>query len=283
MGGAWGDDPWRRYAYRWYDERGWTEHVSDGVNEALDQPGDRQVFAAPSAPSAPTGPVWIEQPSTVRVEPTPVTMSAVLGSSSPAPRRWPLMVLGMIASFALGGWIFSGGDDDQPVGVSSVEDAVDTTVLGIDDPADEPTPVLLPTTTENTVPVAPSLPAPVTLPVDPSAPAPVTIGTLPLPVSDAERAARNDGAIDPFEQATIDLIIAGFGMPAPTREELLAMGTTLCQAAAASPTMAELEAAIIGPMTSAALPPLQWGFLAGAAGGTLCLDELVRLGIVPAM
>ena len=64
---------------------------------------------------------------------------------------------------------------------------------------------------------------------------------------------------------------------------VLAIGATLCQAAAASPTMAELEAAIIGPMTSGPLPPLQWGFLAGAAGGTMCLDELVRLGVAPAM
>lgn len=70
-------------------------------------------------------------------------------------------------------------------------------------------------------------------------------------------------------------------MPASTGEEVLAIGATLCQAAAASPTMADLEAAIIGPMTSGPMPPLQWGFLAGAAGGTMCLDELVRLGVAP--
>ncbi len=268
MGGAWGDDPWRRYAYRWYDERGWTEHVSDGVNEALDQPGERQVFAAPSAPSAP---VWNESSSTVRVEPTPVTMSAVLGSStSPAPRRWPLAVLGMIASFALGGWVFSGDDDDQPVGVSAVEDVTDTTVMGIDVPVGEPTPVLLPTTTENTVPVAPSLPPPVTL-------APAV--TLAAP-TEAERTARNDGMIDELEQAGADQLLAGFGMPVSPREELLAIGTMMCQAAASSPTQAELERALIGPMSSAAMP-MQWGFLAGLAGGLMCIDELARLGLVP--
>ena len=290
MAGAWGDDPWRRYAYRWYDERGWSEHVSDGVNEGLDQPGDRQAFAAPSAPVAPSapfapiapsGPVWIEEPATVRVESAPVTVGAAPGSStSQAPRRWPLAVLGMVASFALGGWIFSGGDDDQPVGVSAVEDVVDSTVLTADVPMAVDVPVVLPTTTALVEPVAPSLPAPVTPPVDPAA-APVTIGTLPLPVSDAERAARNDGTIDPFEKATIDQIFAGLDMPTTTNEELLAIGATLCQAAAASPTQADLEAAILGPLTSAGMSPLRWGFLAGGAGGVMCLDELVRLGIVP--
>lgn len=270
MAGAWGDDPWRRHAYRWYDERGWTEHVSDGVNEALDQPGDRQTFAAPSAPSATSGPVWIETSGAVRVEPEPVRLTTVLGST-PAPRRWPLAVLGMIASFALGGWIFSGGDDDQPVGVAAVEDVRDTTVMGIDVPIGDDTPaVMLPTTTENTVPVATTPPPPVTVPALP-------------PLSEADRVARNDGAIDELEKAGLDLLIAGFGYPAPTREELLAIGTTTCQLAATSLTRTDFEVALIGPVSTSGIPPLQWAIVAGLAAGMMCIDEIARLDIVPGM
>ncbi|MCX6520922.1 MAG: hypothetical protein NTZ21_09690 [Actinobacteria bacterium] len=282
MGGAWGDDPWRRHAYRWHDERGWTEHVSDGVTEALDRPGERPVVTEPSAPNATIGPVWIDTSKAARIEPEPVTLTEVLGSSTP-PRRWPLAVLGMIGSFALGGWIFSGGDSDQPVGVSAVEDVVESTVMGIDVPVDEPA-VVLPTTTEYIVPVAPSLPAPVTLPVEQPVPAPITIGTVPLawaPLSDAERAARNDGAIDAFEQATVGEVIAAFGMTPLTPEDVQAVGAAGCQVAAVSPTRADFEAGLLGPISAATIPPLQWGLVAGVAGAVMCLDEFIRLGLFP--
>jgi hypothetical protein len=175
----------------------------------------------------------------------------------------------MIASFALGGWIFSGGDDEPNTNSAAMEFA-DTTAVVADVPVAEPTPVQLPTTTENTVPVAPSLPPPVTLPAQP-------------PLSEAERAARNDGAIDDLEKAVVDLLTAGFGLPVPTREELLPIGTTTCQLAAASPTRADFEAGLVGPMTATAMPPLQWAVLAGVTGGTMCLDELNRLDLVPAV
>ncbi len=46
MSGSWSNDPWNRFPYRWRDERGWTEHVSDGPNEYLDPPGDGQTMVA---------------------------------------------------------------------------------------------------------------------------------------------------------------------------------------------------------------------------------------------
>jgi hypothetical protein len=46
VSGSWSNDPWNRFPYRWRDERGWTEHVSDGPNEYLDPPGDRQTMVA---------------------------------------------------------------------------------------------------------------------------------------------------------------------------------------------------------------------------------------------
>ena len=46
VSGSWSNDPWNRFPYRWRDERGWTEHVSDGPNEYLDPPGDGQTMVA---------------------------------------------------------------------------------------------------------------------------------------------------------------------------------------------------------------------------------------------
>ena len=46
MSGSWAIDPWNRYPYRWRDDVGWTEHVSDGPNEYLDPPGNVQTRVA---------------------------------------------------------------------------------------------------------------------------------------------------------------------------------------------------------------------------------------------
>lgn len=35
---VWGPDPWRRYEFRWWDGTGWTEHVRNGTNTAIDPP-----------------------------------------------------------------------------------------------------------------------------------------------------------------------------------------------------------------------------------------------------
>ena len=263
VGGAWGEDPWRRFAYRWYDERGWTQHVSDGVTESLDQPGERQPAAA-----APSSPVRIESPSTIRVGPEPVIRVAATTPST-APRRWPLVVLGMVGSFALGGWIFSG--DDEPSPTSAATESANTPEVAV--VVGEPTPALLSTTTPNTVPVAAVLPPPV----------PPTTTNTPIPMTEAEWAARNDGAIDDLEWALVDAAIALFGLPVPAREELVALGTSGCQLASASATLAEFESGLGQQMATSALPPGQFGLLVGAAGGVMCMDALTKLGLTPAV
>jgi len=265
VGGAWGEDPWRRSAYRWCDERGWTQHVSDGVTESLDQPGERQQQPAAASPSTPT---WVEPSSTARVEPEPVIRVAATTTST-APRRWPLVVLGMVGSFALGGWIFSG--DDEPSPTSAATESANTPEVAV--VVGEPTPVLLPTTTPNTVPVAAVLPPLV----------PPTTTNTPIPMTEAEWAARNDGAIDDLEWTLVDAAISLFGLPVPAREELVALGTSGCQLASASATLAEFESGLGQQMATSALPPGQFGLLVGAAGGVMCMDALTKLGLTPAV
>ncbi len=60
MSGSWANDPWNRYPYRWRDDVGWTEHVSDGPNEYLDPPGDLQtrVAARPASSNTERLPPW---------------------------------------------------------------------------------------------------------------------------------------------------------------------------------------------------------------------------------
>ncbi|MCB1000347.1 MAG: hypothetical protein KDB40_13710 [Acidimicrobiales bacterium] len=182
-------------------------------------------------------------------------------AAAPPPRRWPLVAVGMVASFALGGFVFgrAGGDET----VAPIDEAAATSVVS--------TTVAAPTTVPETVP-------PETVP--PSTTPPITVAN-PFPMSEEDFAARNDLAIDDFEWAILNEQAAQLGWVLPAREEVTAIGTSFCELVANAPTMLDIENGLDQAVAASTLPAGQYAVMAGMTSGAMCLEVVTRTGLVP--
>ena len=63
MSGAWANDPWGRFLFRWHDGTTWSEHVSDGSHNGFDPPGTAASvgITPPEVVSRPSGDELIER------------------------------------------------------------------------------------------------------------------------------------------------------------------------------------------------------------------------------
>jgi len=167
----------------------------------------------------------------------------------------------MVASFALGGFVFgrAGGDET----VAPIDEAAATSVVS--------TTVAAPTTVPETVP-------PETVP--PSTTPPITVAN-PFPMSEEDFAARNDLAIDDFEWAILNEQAAQLGWVLPAREEVTAIGTSFCELVANAPTMLDIENGLDQAVAASTLPAGQYAVMAGMTSGAMCLEVVTRTGLVP--
>lgn len=138
VSGSWSNDPWNRFPYRWRDERGWTEHVSDGPNEYLDPPGDGQTMVA-----------------TRPVQRSVNTHADHLPPWYRTKRYWLYGLVGFVVLIAL--FRSCGGDDEADDSAATTIPTADTLAPVETTPATEPAPATSAPVAETTPPTVPPM------------------------------------------------------------------------------------------------------------------------------
>ena len=168
--------------------------------------------------------------------------------------RWVWIGAGMVASFTLGALVFGGRDGGDA-------QAVDTPAV---------TTVTVPETVSTTVPLTVASTLPPTLPET----SPPTTTTTPV---DPAQVAGNDRQIDDVEWFVLTANFRDqFGFDIPPRDVATTLGTQACDAAAASTTAVEFDAALRPLIAASGLSFTRATQAMGAFGGVMCVDEFVK-------
>lgn len=267
MGGAWQPDPWGRFGFRWATELGWTEHVSDGTTIATDPPGPRAVAPMPAPGPAPIARQPVPPAATrARVPTAPAPAAGTEGRA----RRWGLVAAAVVLSFVLGAVVFGGGGGDGDGDESSeFVTAADTSTPEVASAGPVP-PTVPPTAVPTTI-------VETTVPPTTAETVPATVPSMESPVG-AGIASRNDLQIDDLEWLAIaETLVQEFAMEVPPRDIVTALATQVCEAARASTSAADWDAALEVIALGSGLPFGQFVMLMGASGVMMCVDDFVRL------
>lgn len=181
-------------------------------------------------------------------------------------RRWALVAVAMVLSFALGAFVFGGGGDDESAEVVTAAET-STPEVASAGPVPPTVPETVPPTAVPTTIVETTVPPTVPETVPPTEPP----ALLSVP-------SRNDLQIDDLEWLAItDLLVQEFTMEVPSKDVASAVGLQACEAARTSATAADWEVALTPILVSSGLPAGQTAMLIGGTTAMMCMDELIRL------